>query len=447
MSSVNRHLRSVTLDIPALWSTIDIMQSELRTTLNLERSDPLLLEVNMSISPEPRIWAGSGHKLLEFIRLITPHENRIRSIQAIFHSSPLANIAFERFLSRNNLYNLRRLDFGVSTLSFKAGAVFKPPMPSVLWRIEDLRLHRLKVERINGLFPLWTIRLGLIGIVGLPWETFRNILSRTNSLQYLELSECDMNDPADEDAQQILLSELKEISMIGCDPSLISNVLGIVTAPKLASLRIEFSTSVILSQDDVELELEDWVPEEIAWFPTLQSLHLTGCSMSPQHWTQLFHSVSSLENLHLGACDLRGPELHALGGDGGADTVACPNLVNLELSNEIYLNSATLAGIILARLALVGSGVKKIESVALGGMDEMNVDPEDIQVIRGVVDYFTLGVMGVAQILLESDDDYDEEDSDSDASSVGSFGEGDIWLVENGASNIVDSRLRSGFSY
>lgn len=427
---INGHLRNVTLGIPGLWSVIDIMHPSARIGLHLTRSSGTPLDVQMSIWPDFYGVSAGETALNAFIALLAPHHSQIQAIHAILYHEEWVKIA-SRFVCTNKLDSLKRLDIGISDESYQA---LEPIIidPAKFWKMEELCLSKIRVGDTELLHEFPTRHLRIVENEPMPWETLCDLLTKMPSLETLELLDSRFLPPIDraEDRELILLDRLTAIE-INIQFAIASDILDILDAP-LESFTSRFDLRPSLwPHMGAGLDcLDDWWPTSVGGFEGLQQLHLTGCWMADNLWAMLFESLAELVYLRLGDCDLTGAELDVLGKAGLEEEggeLACPELRELVLDNEFFLRSDVIKDLVLARIALEDSGVTRIRSVTLRGWDEVNVDPEDIQVIRNAVDEFTLGVLDVGVILsnqrnfrgMDDNEDY-ASDSDDQSSSSGS---------------------------
>lgn len=480
LSQLNSQLRTAALSTPRLWSTIDVNHSPQRIQAHLNRAAGVSLDVLASVFSIMDSEDVSLAQLGLFTHLLLPHLPQIRSIHATLYRKSWAAFIFNFIQTHEaQLIELRQLELGISNLSLDREVEIDSDdegntvpvsiisSSATIWRMEKLCLTKLRVIDTNMLpeFPTrsfqfrhneWMLKGNLI-----------RILSKMPALEYLELIEGKFREPIPElgeeaDPQPFLLNQLKAINLVGLRFELCEDLLDVIDGPNLESLVVRFNLAPsvwndhlnewneqdsdtdsnfddnFINNDEVAIPLEDWWPKAIVKFSsTLQYLHLTGCWMEPYEWTTLFEGLWQLIHLRLGSCDLRGPELEALGGSGLGNipgALCCPKLLQIELDNESFLKSSTIRTMLSTRMDLVriaGGLVSKVNSVALRGWDEVNIELEDVQAIREMVDVFTLGVLGLVHIvepqlmLLSDDEDYSESSSIGESSIDGSEEDGE----------------------
>lgn len=249
------------------------------------------------------------------------------------------------------------------------------------------------------------------------------------NLQELHLGRVHFNDldRVHDTAEVVFLTALHTLQLEGCSSKVTRFVFNHVQTPSLTTMALRINDNL---RNYVEPDAGEETTTsallaslEPGLLPQLKHLSIGYCELNPS--SKLLQSLTSLESLHINACNLDDTSLVTLAGlypdatqilsETGSRTFACPNLQRLTLNNEISLTSDVIRRIVEERAA---AGQHQLRTVVLQGWDESHLDSDDLDVIQSLVHRLEVESFDGNDILGDGSDDSDtswESDSvDSD---------------------------------
>ncbi|KAG9041464.1 hypothetical protein FS837_012214 [Tulasnella sp. UAMH 9824] len=433
MSQINTYFRDVAFSTPQLWTDINVLAPSTVTLVYLEKSKPLPITVDVTMTDGYPFVGEEGIVHLErFMNMVTPHSVRIRELTLIFtvwHHLilPLRHMQYVAFPS------LESLDFGLTNIAQPSNYAAQAQDVVQAWCAKPT--SRLDITGIH--FPgLWKGAPPISAVLAtlkvkecrnLLLADFLDILSSLPRLEHLTLEDCHFVDSGRcnevrSTGTLIRLPKLAVVEMHWVWPFIdILSPASPVSAPKLTSISASFTSTTRTSG------MPPWLVELSQAHPQLSNLDITGCVVKTDVWAAAFRNWNSLTSLRLMWCDLDDSDLRILSPPVIEDSqpTLLPKLQKLTLDNELSLSSKVISDIVRGRYALarakqVGSAARHVvglQEVTLRGWDAGRVSHDDVADIVECVERFNIGTLqsGISDILDEGSDSDAEWPSDSDS--------------------------------
>ncbi|KAG9044843.1 hypothetical protein FS837_007425 [Tulasnella sp. UAMH 9824] len=375
LSHVNAHFRSIVLDMPSLWSTIDDTFPIPIAKLYFERSIGAPLDVRIGSNGPPAV---EDVTILELFDYLERHAHRLKALKMVTDDWDIMGGLDRMMVPGPPLDSLEKLEFGC----------YGNPQPT-------------------------GIEIGFT-------------LGEGNCLQELHLWGHTLDDWIDAFPTALRRLQLSEDCLLFGDPE------RVVTAGRLVELKfiridwvdmIEFarlihtpalnSLSVVVPSSTVNIGC---LVNLVKSSKGILSLEICDYDMTSKHWSEIFKHLPSLTHLRVRASYSSDEDLQAL-----AIAQTLPNLTSITLDNELRLTT-----LLIEQMARTHP---KLESIALRGWDPSNVSVGSLEDIGKVVKNIF-----VETFMTSPEECYDEEterdlSDDLSTDSEGSWLSGDEDVV------------------
>ncbi|KAG8895530.1 hypothetical protein FRC01_012323, partial [Tulasnella sp. 417] len=396
---VNSHFRSMALDVPLLWSTIDDKLPLPITKLYLERSIDAPLDIRIGSNGPPAVENG---KMAQLFQYLEPHAHRVKALKIVAGDwEPV--IRFEKLMDSGiSFVGLEKFEFGrcQGCYAEDRGLPFKLAEPNSL---RELHLWGYELDQWIDTFPAALRRLHL-SRVSVRMDPLMDVLVESPGLGVLVFEECKLS----EDEETMIVAEsLAELQFIMMDPEHMDRFASHIETPALTSLSVAASFGTCPGDNEFLVNLVE-SSEKIL------SVEICDYDLTANDWSAVFSYLPNLTHLRVRASYASDEDLQAL-------TIAqtLPNLTSITLDNELRLTTR-----FVEQVAQVHP---KLNSIVLRGWDPSNVSEESLVVISKLC----------RNILVEtfkrsSEDECDEEaesDTSDDLSTEGSWLSGDDHVI------------------
>ncbi|KIO26951.1 hypothetical protein M407DRAFT_23776 [Tulasnella calospora MUT 4182] len=409
LSHVDSHFRSVALDMPSLWSTIDNIVPLPIAKLYLERSIGAPLDVRIGPNGPPAL---EDDKSVQLFYCLEPHAHRVKDLKIVADDLHVM-IGLEESMDCGELFGgLEKLEFGLCGDSQPNGydLPFRLAEPSSL---RELRLWGYTLDRWIDTFPTFLRRLRL-SEVDISFKVLAAALERSPDLSVLVLEDCILSGYA---KKALAAGRLVDLQFIRIALGDMVQLAGLIRTPALASLSVVGPSSTANTEFLVNLAKSS---KEILF------VEICDYDLTENDWLAIFKHLPNLTYLRVRASYSSDQDLQAL-----TITQTLPNLTSITLDNEFRLSTLLVEQIARAH--------PKLESIVLRGWDPSNVSAESLVEISKLVKNIYVETFGTSP---EEDGGEDtESDSNDDFSSEGSWLSGDEHVAMNAQKYIYKPHL------
>ncbi|KAG8934234.1 hypothetical protein FRC01_004314 [Tulasnella sp. 417] len=421
VSHVDSHFRAIAESTALLWARIDINLPLPLLSLFLERSNSVLLDVQIDLRYERWIQGGTmPPPLRTFLAMVRGHRERIASLSiSACETKSVDDIVESMLEGPGSTYpHLRKLDIGcpIWFTEYDHQSLERPIV--VPPKLQELSLWgaRLRNWVVGFTGPLEGLKsLCLANNVELFLSDVLIVLATLPNLETMVIQDCTIEeDPLAAPKSAVTLSNLTTLQYITLSHKSIAFLQQALRSPKLISLKLWWARSLGNSSDQAQP-----LVRMLRANPQLETLDLCNCVIQQSGWREAFSGARSLKKLRLLSCELESDGLDFLLEPGiGEDVEQCllPGLEHLTLDNVFQLTTNVIRQIVTQR-----PGIRTLQ---LRGWDGSNVVNDDVQFIHRSVGCFTL------EMFYKGSSTFEEEERDEESeewSSSGTLSEGPWW--------------------
>ncbi|KAG8916732.1 hypothetical protein FRC01_002896, partial [Tulasnella sp. 417] len=393
LSHVNYRFRSIVLDIPSLWSTIDDILPLPIVKLYLDRSLDAPLDITIGSSGRPGI---KYRKLAQLFQHLEPHAPRVKALKIVTHDWEVIE-HLDKLMERSFPFGgPEKLEFGLCG-SFRADdreLTFTLNEPDSL---QELHLWGYRFNQWIDTFPTALRRLQL-NDVWISSAILIAALERSPGLSILVLENCSLVGEPGTFTTAGSLVYLKFIRMVAENTVRFSRF---IKTPAVASLSVIQPASPATT---------DFLATLMEASKEIRSVEICEYDLTGNDWLSIFRRAPNLTHLRVRASSSSDQDLHAL-----TTAQTLPNLTSITLDNELRLTTLLVEQIARTH--------PKLESIVLRGWDPSNVSADSLATISKLVKNIF-----VETFRRSPEEDYDEEtesESGDDDSIEGSWLSGD----------------------
>ncbi|KAG8916731.1 hypothetical protein FRC01_002895 [Tulasnella sp. 417] len=406
LSHVNSDFRSIVLDMPSLWNTIDDNFSLPMANLYLERSKIAPLDIRIGSNGQLATKEG---KLVQLFQYLKPHAQRVKALKVVAHDCQAIDDLEELLENSFPCVGFEKLEFGCCGHLHPHDHV----LPFTLGEpdsLQELHLWGYTLDEWTHSFPTALRRLQLSNVSA----SFDEVLATVEcapALSVLVLEDCLLLEF--ENAKTVVtagsLIELRFIRIYLEDAVLLASVMH---TPALATL------AVIGPWRTINL---NFLVDLMKASKEIRSVEICDYNLAGNDWLAIFKHLPNLTHLRIRASHSSNEDLQVL---TMAQTL--PNLTSITLDNELRLTTLLVEQMARAH--------PKLESIVLRGWDPSNVSTESLATISKLVK--NIFVETFRRSPEESPDEESERDSSDESSSGGSWLSGDEYVAMKGRTQL-----------
>ncbi|KAG8931824.1 hypothetical protein FRC00_000605 [Tulasnella sp. 408] len=390
LSHVDSSFRSIVLDTPSLWSTIDDNFPPPIAKLYLERSLPAPLDIRVGSSGSSAVENGKVDQLFQYLK---PHAHRVKALKIVMTGwEPI--IRMEELMNGDIRFNgLEKLEFGCCENWHPTARplMFELDEPDSL---RELHLWGYELNQWVDRFPTALRLLHLTDAV-VRFEELLVALAHSPGLGVLVLDDCNLL----EDAEIFMTAGgLVELRFIMIDPGQMDRFVSFIKMPALTSLSVAANTAPVSN---------DFLVNLLKSSKEILSVEICDYGLTADDWLSIFKHLANLTHLRVRASYSADEDLQAL-----TMTQTLPNLTSITLDNELRLTTLFVEQVARAH--------PKLESVVLRGWDPSNVSADSLAAISKLVKNI------LVETFRRSPEEDCEEETESDTSD--DFSMDDLWL-------------------
>ncbi|KAG8916825.1 hypothetical protein FRC01_002847 [Tulasnella sp. 417] len=398
--------------MPLLWTNLDAADPIANTEIRIRRSQTARLTLNMWIPPHFGKQEGKA-KLSRFIQMVEPERHRVQRL-VIEPFSRMWMLHSLHFLRQDGFDSLETLQLGSAEEDPQHRGVKGAILPA---QLRELGFKRVFADCTGSSLQANIARLILAEVtVSLP--KLQSTFLAMPGLEALVLDVVRVEDRWVPSAEPVVLAQLRYLVVRNSKVALISSI---IETPSLFSLQLD--NPVFNRPFDPENAETIVLPTLTRQNGQLRRLHLVGCLMPADAWTESFYNLPDLEYLRIKGCEIEASHLAGLRGLGtgtaGMENYhrvqlsACQRLEELVFENEVAIDSGTVRDIVELRSTnLDTGGFGGIKWVTFRGCDSDLIKDEDVQAMAQLT-------KGIACDLLDGKEAW-AEDSDKSSESAGS---------------------------
>ncbi|KIO19161.1 hypothetical protein M407DRAFT_31212 [Tulasnella calospora MUT 4182] len=342
LSRVNSTLRRLVLSMPLIWTNLDAADPIANTKLRIRRSQLARLTLNMWIHPHLTEEEGKV-KLSRFIKILEPERHRVQKliIEPFFKMWMLQSV---QFLQQGGFECLETLHIGCVEEDPKNRRLKGTILPAQ----RELSIKNVFVDCVGSSPHANIARLSLVEVT-LPLIRLQSTFLAMPALEILVLDEIRLEERGDSFGEAVVLPQLRYLVMKKSNAGLISSM---IETPGLFSFQLDNPVANRPSDSDPDGAEMAILPAIAKRNGQLRRLHVVGCFMTAEAWTESFYNLPELEYLRIKGCHieanhlagLRGLETETAGIENGhrLQLSACQRLVELVFENEFSIDSGTI---------------------------------------------------------------------------------------------------------
>ncbi|KAG8901505.1 hypothetical protein FRC00_006727 [Tulasnella sp. 408] len=403
LSHVNSHFRSIVVDMPSLWSTIDDILPRPIVKLYLERSEGAPLDIR--IESRSYVFIALQDSILhQLFQYLEPHAHRVKTLKLITKSHGVIADMDKLMACKISFGGLEKLEFGRCW-----GYSVNDPDYTFRWHhpssLRELHLSRCPLDLWFDTFTTSLRRLQLTEVM-ISLEDLVTALERSPNLSVLVIDGCHLLGSA---GRVVEARSLEELHFIEKRTMQVARFADCIYTPALGFLSVVAPwgrTNGNFLVDLVENRNE------------ILSIEICDYDLTANYWLEIFNYLPNLTHLRIRASNLSDQNLKAL-----TTSQSLPNLASITLDNELRLTT-----LLVEQMARTHP---KLESIVLRGWDPSNVSTKSLAAISEVVKY-----LFVETIIKSPEEECDKEteagDSSDDSSTDGSWLSGDEYVIMYG---------------
>ncbi|KAG8916589.1 hypothetical protein FRC01_002974, partial [Tulasnella sp. 417] len=399
LSHVNSHFRSIVLNTPSLWSTIDDTLPLPIAKLCLERSRSAPLDIRIGSNS----YLGlKDTKSAELFKYLEPHAHRVKNVKMVTDDWNVIDHLEDLMAGGFPFGGSEKLEFGHSQNSRPEdrNLVFTLNEPDSL---RELHLWGYALDTWMDSFPTALRRLQL-SEVSISFDILISAVEQSPGLSILVLEDCLLYDHIETVA--ITAGRIVELQLVRIDWRDIIQLSRLMSTPALASLSAVAPPSNTI--------VTSFLLEMVKRNKEISSLEI--CDYDFTESLSIFKHLQNLNHLRVRASYSSDEDLQVL-----TMEQTLPNLTSITLDNELRLTTRLVEQ--MARTH------PKLESIVLRGWDPSNVSADSLAAIN------KMGKKIFVETFMRSpEEDFHEEsgsDNSDESSSDGSWLSGDDYVLRS----------------
>ncbi|KAG8920023.1 hypothetical protein FRC01_000976, partial [Tulasnella sp. 417] len=282
LSRVNATLRRLVLSMPLVWTNLDAADPIANTHIRIRRSQNARLTLNMWIHPHFKEEEGKT-KLSRFIKIVEPERHRVQRlvIEPFYRMWMLQSL---QFLRQGGFDSLETLHLGCVEEDPQNRRLKGAILPA---QLRELSFKRAFMDCTGSSLQANIARLSLSEVtVSLP--KLQSTFLAMPSLEVLVVDEVRLEERGVPSPEPVVLAQLRYLVMKKYNVALI---LSIIETPSLFSLQLD--NPVVNPSDPGNAETAI-LPAVAKRNGQLRRLHVVGCLMTADAWTESFYNLPDL---------------------------------------------------------------------------------------------------------------------------------------------------------
>ncbi|KAG8920022.1 hypothetical protein FRC01_000975 [Tulasnella sp. 417] len=364
--------------MPLVWANLNAADQIPATKIRIRRSKTSRLTLKMWLPCHFTEPVGKA-KLSEFIKIVEPERHRVQRL-VIGPCSWTWMAVSLKFLLQGGFDSLEALHLDcVQHLQDRRvkGAIL--PV-----QIREFS-HQRVVLKYGGSSLYANIARLSLAEVNAPLHRLRSTFVAMPALEVLILNKVWVEERGVASPERVVLAQLRYLVV---RKSKVAPILSMIETPGLLSLQLDKPIVYRVSDpDNAETEV---LPALTKQNGQLRQLHVVGCLMPADAWTESFYNLPNLEYLRIKECHIEANHLAGLRGletetagmenDHRLQLSSCQRLEELVFENEVSIDSGTVRDIVELRSTnLDTGGVGGIKWITLRGCNSDKIKDEDVQ--------------------------------------------------------------------
>lgn len=382
VSRVNKYWRSVALQTPRLWTTIDVTRNLKLLKLYLTRARSVPLDIHILHHPYVRISAAYKEHISSAIHLLGGHPNNWSSLTIVaYRSSWLAFV-------QKRLGASRKGDIDIDILDVQLGHVTRwshMRVDKIPYHPRQLRVTGILIRELPSLSSSRLELLHLNELGPVAFSSMMNVLRAAPNLFSLQLHGTTfVTVPEDEEEGSLTLDlpilQTLSIEVLGTD--WVNLFARKVSIPRLRKLTLQILESDYSIHEFLENQSKLSPIEELLVLLPSQ-VTTPDLNTSPaQRWATLFSFLPSLTTLRVTSSEISPEDLQCLipSASSPSDSIVCPHLHTIHLQDIYTISSSFIEQVVASRMDI--PGVSPIRTLVVRRCDSELMDYDALMALE-----------------------------------------------------------------